>query len=110
MTPSERLPVAAPADWVPGPRQGQWTYNDYAALTAEGQHYEIVDGVLYMTPSPSWSHQEIVFQIASHVQAYLRNGDLGGIFVAPIDVELSPDRVFQPDVVVLLNKVELRVM
>ena len=103
MTTSERLPITMPADWVPGPRQGQWTYNDYAALTAEGQHYEIVDGVLYMTPSPSWSHQEIVGRLFRYLSTYVESANLGGVFVAPIDVELSPDRVFQPDVVVLLK-------
>lgn len=103
MTTSERLPMAVPADWIAGPLQGHWTYRDYVALTNEGQYYEIIDGVLYMTPSPSWSHQEIVFQIASYLQTHLRNANLGGIFVAPIDVELSPQMVFQPDVIVLLK-------
>jgi hypothetical protein len=31
---------------VPGPEQGSWTYDDYAALHNDGKRYEIVDGVL----------------------------------------------------------------
>ena len=104
MTTSERFPIPVPADWVPGPRQGQWTYNDYAALTAEGQHYEIVNGVLYMTPSPSWTHQEIIGRLFRYLSTYMESANLGGAFVAPIDVELSPSMVFQPDVVVLLKQ------
>ncbi len=28
----DRLPMISRADGVPGPKQGQWTYRDYAAL------------------------------------------------------------------------------
>jgi len=30
-TPFDRLPTVTPASWIPGPGQGHWTYNDYAA-------------------------------------------------------------------------------
>jgi hypothetical protein len=54
-TTSEQMPT--PADNVPGPGQGQWTYSHYAALPDDGQRYEILDGVLYlMPPSPNDSH------------------------------------------------------
>ncbi|HZU69256.1 MAG TPA: hypothetical protein VFA09_18410 [Ktedonobacteraceae bacterium] len=62
-TTSDRLAVVTPADWVPGSRQGQWTYNHYAALPDDGKRYEIVNGVLYMTPSPSIPHQRIAGRI-----------------------------------------------
>ena len=99
----EKLPILALADGVPGPKQGEWTYSDYATLD-DGQRYEIVNGVLLMTPAPSWSHQEIVLEIASYLRTYLRKTGLGGVFVAPIDVELSPHDMFQPDIVVLLKE------
>ncbi len=103
-TTSDKLPMMLTlADEVPGPKQGQWTYRDYAALDDE-QHYEIVNGVLLMTPAPSWSHQEVVLEIASYLRTYVRTTGLGGVFTAPIDVELSPKDVFQPDVVVLLKE------
>ena len=97
----EKLPILA--DGVPGPKQGEWTYSDYAALD-DGQRYEIVNGVLLMTPAPSWSHQEVVLEIVSYLRTYLRKTGLGGVFVAPVDVELSPHDVFQPDIVVLLKE------
>ncbi len=46
MVTTEELSVVTPADWVPGPKQGSWTYDDYAAIPNDGQHYEIVNGVL----------------------------------------------------------------
>ncbi len=45
--------MVMPADHRPGPEQGHWTYKDYAALPDDGHRYEIVDGVLYMAPSPN---------------------------------------------------------
>ena len=101
-TSSDKPTMILLADWVPGPQQGKWTYNDYAALN-DGQRYEIANGVLLMTPAPSWSHQEIVGEIFAHLRTYVRTTGLGGVFTAPIDVELAPKDVFQPDVVVLLK-------
>ena len=103
MTTTEKLPMVTPADWVAGPGQGQWTYTDYAALPEDGRRYEILNGVLYMTPSPSWSHQEVVGAFYRYLYTYVTSTGLGGVFVAPIDVELAPEDVFQPDVVVLLK-------
>lgn len=100
---SDRIPVVAPANNVPGPKQGFWTYDDYATIPDDGNKYEIVNGVLYMSPSPSWSHQEIVGEIFAHLRTFMRVTGLGGAFTAPIDVELAPNTTFQPDVVVLLK-------
>ena len=69
---SDRIPVVAPANNVPGPKQGFWTYDDYATIPDDGNKYEIVNGVLYMSPSPSWSHQEIVGEIFAHLRTFMR--------------------------------------
>ncbi|MBV9228067.1 MAG: hypothetical protein JOZ18_02050 [Chloroflexi bacterium] len=42
----ERFTVVTPANWVPGPKQGHWSYNHYAALPDDGQRYEIVGDTL----------------------------------------------------------------
>src|SRR6266516_231951 len=102
-TTSERLPVVTTANDVPGPKQGLWTYNDYATLPDDGRHYEIVNGVLFMTPSPSIAHQEAAFEIASYLRAHVKLAGLGRVFMSPVDVELAPNVVVQPDVVVVLN-------
>src|SRR5579884_4275418 len=70
-TTSDRLAVVTPADWVPGSRQGQWTYNHYAALPDDGKRYEIVNGVLYMTPSPSIPHQRIAGRIYRYLCTWI---------------------------------------
>ncbi len=95
--------MVTPADWVPGPPQGSWTYEDYAALPDDGQRYEIVNGVLVMTPAPTPEHQDIVGEIYVALRAYVKLAGLGRVFMGPIDVQLSPNNTFQPDLVVVLN-------
>ena len=35
------------------------TYEDYCALPDDGKRHEILDGELYMTPSPGVAHQRV---------------------------------------------------
>lgn len=100
----EELSVVTPADWMPGPEQGSWTYDDYATLPDDGQHYEIVNGVLVMTPAPTPEHQDIVLEIASYLRTYIKLAGLGRVFMGPLDVDLGPKNVFQPDIMVILNE------
>src|SRR5579885_1781003 len=93
--------MVIPADWVPGPRQGDWTYEAYAALTADGECYEIVQGVLVMPPSPEDIHQIAAGEIFAYLREQIKLKGLGKVFVAPFDVVLSPQNVFQPDVLVV---------
>ncbi|MBO0790057.1 MAG: Uma2 family endonuclease [Ktedonobacteraceae bacterium] len=93
-----------PADLVPGPGQGYWSYQEYAALTDEKQSYEIMDGVLLMPPSPNPVHQSITGKIYLYLTQHVETAGSGRVYMAPLDVELSPKRVFQPNVFVLFNE------
>ncbi len=105
MTTSEGRPsVVTPADWVPGPRQGSWTYDDYATLPDDGQRYEIVNGVLLMTPAPTPNHQSISAWFTYYLLMHVQLAGRGRVFPGPVDVELGPKNVFEPDGVVLLNE------
>jgi len=99
----ERQTMVIPANCVRGPKQGDWTYNHYAALPDDGQRYEIVAGVLYISPSLNNAHQDAVLWIAHYLQIHVRITRLGRVYMAPFDVELLPKFVVQPDVIVLLN-------
>lgn len=96
--------VVLPADWVPGPRQGSWTYQDYLKLPEDGRRYEILNGVLLLMPAPKDSHQNAVLEIATHLRTYVKLAGLGKVRTAPLDVKLGPRNVFQPDVLVVLNE------
>lgn len=100
----KEIKTVTTADWVPGPPQGEWTYEAYAALTADGECYEIVQGVLVMSPSPEDIHQDVVLEIAAALREQVKLKHLGRMLIAPFDVELSPHNVFQPDILVVLNE------
>lgn len=102
-TTSERLPVVAPVEHVPGPKQGRWTYKDYAALPDDGRRYEVVNGVLFMAPSPGGAHQDATSRFNYYLLTNVEFAGLGKVRLAPFDVELAPNVVVQPDVLVVLN-------
>ena len=100
----EGTTMLIPADNVPGPEQGHWTYDSYAALPDDGKRYEILDGVLYMAPAPNDVHQEIVALIIFYLIPYVKLAGRGRVLAAPIDVVLESGSVVQPDVLVLLEE------
>jgi len=51
------LPVLSEVNSVKGPPQGQWTYADWETLPDDGNVYEVIEGVLYMSTSPSYFHR-----------------------------------------------------
>ena len=90
------------ADDVPGCQQGHWSYRDYAAIPDDGRRYEVVDGVLYVTPAPNLSHQGAVALMTAILVEHVQRAGFGRVFPAPCDVELAARTVVQPDVVVVL--------
>jgi Uma2 family endonuclease len=81
------------------PRSGLGPYRarDYFGLPDEPR-CELLYGRLQVTPAPTFRHQEIVLAIAMLLTAHARR--VGARTVAsPVDVELAPHSVVQPDVV-----------
>ncbi len=94
-----------PADDVAGPKQGQWTEDQYAALPNDDKRYEIVDGVLYMAPpSPNDFHQGASNLFATYLTIHVQFKGLGRVYTAPFDVCLNSNTVVQPDVIVILSE------
>jgi Uma2 family endonuclease len=101
--PLDILPVVTVAAPLIGPPQGRWTYADYAALPDDGNRYEIIAGVLYTTPAPGAGHQSVSARLVTFLVTHVEFAGLGRVFAAPVDVELAPDTVVQPDIVVILS-------
>ena len=100
----QEITTVTPADWVTGPPQGFWTYETYAALPDDGRRYEIVQGVLIMSPAPTPEHQSVLGEIYSYLRECVQLTGRGLVYMGPLDVELSERNVFQPDVLVVLNE------
>jgi Uma2 family endonuclease len=72
-------------------------------LPDDGNRYELVDGVLLVTPAPSDVHQLVAMELATRLAAYLRAGDVGRTLISPADVRRADRRRnrLQPDVFVV---------
>jgi Uma2 family endonuclease len=79
------------------------TYHDYLLLPDDGKRYEILEGELYITPSPMTRHQLIAFRLSHVFMAYLETHPIGTGLAAPCDVILSETDVVQPDLFVVLH-------
>ena len=97
------LPMVVRADQIAGLPQGQWTYDDYAAIPDDGHRYEVISGVLYKLPTPNIAHQSSNGRFFFYLFMYIEVPGLGRVFHPPTDVELAPFVVVQPDLVVILK-------
>jgi Uma2 family endonuclease len=86
------------ADLLP-PGPGKWTYEDYARLPDDGNRYEVLDGELYVSPSPRTRHQAVSRSLEFLLHAHVSGQGLGEVFDAPIDVIFGPKMVAVPDIV-----------
>ncbi len=81
-------------------KEGQTTYDMYAAMPEDGQRYEIYDGKLeMMSPGASATHQAISGQLLFIMMQSCRSDYL--IFHPPFDVILSKTNVLQPDIMMV---------
>ena len=85
------------------PQQSKLTYADYVQIPEDGYQHEIINGEHYVNPAPNLYHQTVsrLIQFILYAQIELRN--LGVVFDAPCDVQLSPHDILQPDLAVVLT-------
>jgi Uma2 family endonuclease len=80
------------------PDEGKWTVDRLDELPDDGQRYEVIDGLLLVTPAPVPRHQravgELFFVLRCAVPASME------VFVAPLDYRPTARRSLQPDVLV----------
>ncbi|MGI8985231.1 MAG: Uma2 family endonuclease [Nocardioidaceae bacterium] len=84
------------ATWLP--RGRALTRDDLDTLPDDGHRYELIDGVLVVSPSPSQEHQSMLGELFVLLRAACP-ADLK-VLLAPFDVALAADTVVQPDIVV----------
>ncbi len=82
----------------------KYTHNDLLAMPEDGKQREIIDGELYVTPSPVNRHQMILFNLTLEFGKFLEAHPLGKLRFAPMDVILSEHDVLEPDLLLVLNE------
>jgi Uma2 family endonuclease len=75
-----------------------FTVHDLEAMPDDGHRYELIDGVLIVTPAPGWNHQES----SGELFVQLRNACTHEFRVlsAPFGVRTSVRNELQPDILV----------
>lgn len=79
------------------------TADEYFALPDDGSRYELIDGVVVMSPSPSVAHQRVSGIIFFELKTYVDAKGLGEVLFE-IDLKLDKglagrDIVYRPDVI-----------
>ena len=80
----------------------RWTAQLVRELPDDGNRYEVVDGVLLVTPAPVARHQLVLQRLFVALHDYLRTMGRGeSILWSPADISWAEDVLVQPDVFVV---------
>lgn len=80
------------------PAGGPLTYDDLEEMPDDGRRYELVDGILIVTPAPAVPHQVVVAALYRVLRA-ARPSEVA-VLTAPVDFVPEPTTVLEPDVLV----------
>ena len=74
-----------------------WDYERWQQLPADGNRYEVIDGVLYMSTAPSQFHQWVVKRLTRLIGIPLEDNGEMIYYTAPIGVIMPGADPVQPD-------------
>ena len=80
------------------------TYDDLLQMPDDGQRYEIIDGELIVTPSPTANHQRVLVQLIRLLDAFVLEHGGGELFVAPFDIQLGYHDIVEPDLLFIASE------
>ena len=86
---------------MPAPHSTEWTVEMVRALPNDGNRYEVIDGELFVTPAPSWTHQTAVLELAVLLRPYVQEYGIGHVIISPADVLFGPRNMVEPDLFVV---------
>ncbi len=87
----------------------KFRYEHYVLFPNDGNRHEIIDGDHYMSPAPSTYHQTVSKRLQYFLYSTIELTGLGTVFNAPVDLQLGPFDIVQPDLVVLLKASKARI-
>jgi Uma2 family endonuclease len=80
-------------------KRTRWTYSEFARLPNDGNRYEVIDGELYVSPSPQPRHELISQRLNRQLDNFVHEHDLGWILTAPVDVLFAEGEYVAPDLI-----------
>lgn len=86
-----------------------WTAEMVRELPDDGNRYEVIHGVLLVTPSPINRHQTIINRLIFSLDKHLESlGLMDSLKMSPADISWAPDILVQPDIFVTAEAEALR--
>jgi Uma2 family endonuclease len=82
----------------------KFTYKDLQEMPDDGKRYQLIDGELYVTPSPNRAHQRAVGNLHVLLHERIEKAGLGEVYLAPFEVVFDQMNVVQPDLLVVGNE------
>ncbi|MEM6780108.1 MAG: Uma2 family endonuclease [Planctomycetota bacterium] len=83
--------------------QRKLTYREYACYPDDVRRHEIIDGEHYVNPAPSTYHQDVSRLIQYQLMTQIELPGHGRVMNAPVDLEITPHDIVQPDLVVVMK-------
>ncbi len=80
------------------------TVDDYRELPEGPPHYQLIEGRLFVSPSPNRYHQVICQNLLVILHQFLEKNPVGDVFMSPSDVYLTRNDVYQPDLYFVSNE------
>ena len=77
----------------------KYTVDMVRAFPDDGQRYELVEGMLLVTPAPASDHQIVVARLMTALNNYI-GADGPAYVVSPGEIEIAPKLHLEPDVLV----------
>jgi len=74
------------------------TVDDFMKLP-EGARAELIEGEIFMSPSPKARHQRVGMNLTVELTGFIRLGNAGQLLAAPCDVHLPSGDIVQPDLI-----------
>ncbi|MGH2469530.1 MAG: Uma2 family endonuclease, partial [Chloroflexota bacterium] len=72
------------------------TYSAYRALPENDRYeHEMIAGEEFLSPSPSWRHQQLASRLAARLEAFARPNNLGEV-VQPVDLYYNETTYVSP--------------
>jgi len=67
-------------------------------MLPEGTLAEVINNVIYISPSPLFGHQDMLGSLYTPINLHVMSLNLGKCVVAPMDVYFNNENIVQPDI------------
>ena len=70
----------------------------------DGLRYEVIEGELHVSPSPTFEHQRVLNRLGFRVSQYVYERNLGEVVQAPTGIALDDENGVQPDLIYISHE------